>query len=289
MENGRKGIFTGLKLWQQPAAQAAVPAIEAGVPSPIAQPRPRAAPQGRPSQGDAMNEHIVKSYEDELALLDKKIAHMGGLAERILGQAFDALERRDPKLAEVVVRSDKSIDALEREIEEQVVSMIARRQPMADDLRHVMAALRITTDLERVGDLAKNIAKRALAIAHEAHPKPLMSGLRHMGELALTQLKEVLDAYAERDAERALTVWREDENIDAMYNSLFRELLTYMMEDPRNIGISTHLLFGAKNIERVGDHTTNIAETIHFLVRGVNIADDRPKGDETSTTLFQKD
>ena len=236
-----------------------------------------------------MNEHIVKSYEDELALLDKRIAHMGGLAERILGQAFDALERRDPKLAEVVVRSDKSIDALEREIEEQVVSMIARRQPMADDLRHVMAALRITGDLERVGDLAKNIAKRALAIAHESHPKPLMSGLRHMGELALTQLKEVLDAYAERDAERALAVWREDEQIDAMYNSLFRELLTYMMEDPRNIGISTHLLFGAKNIERVGDHTTNIAETIHFLVRGVNITDDRPKGDDTSTTLFQKD
>jgi len=236
-----------------------------------------------------MNEHIVKSYEDELALLDKKIAHMGGLAERILGQAFDALERRDPRLAEVVVRSDKSIDALEREIEEQVVSMIARRQPMADDLRHVMAALRITTDLERVGDLAKNIAKRALAIAHESHPKPLMSGLRHMGELALTQLKEVLDAYAERDAERALAVWREDEHIDAMYNSIFRELLTYMMEDPRNIGISTHLLFGAKNIERVGDHTTNIAETIHFLVKGVNITDDRPKSDETSTTLFQKD
>ena len=116
-----------------------------------------------------------------------------------------------------------------------------------------------------------------------------MSGLRHMGELALRQLKEVLDAYAERDAERALAVWREDEKIDAMYNSLFRELLTYMMEDPRNIGISTHLLFGAKNIERVGDHTTNIAETIHFLVAGVNITDDRPKGDETSTTLFQKD
>lgn len=235
-----------------------------------------------------MNEHIVKSYEDELALLDKKIAHMGGLAERILAQSFDALERRDPRLAEMVVRSDKSIDAIEREIEEQVVSMIARRQPMADDLRHVMAALRITTDLERVGDLAKNIAKRALAIAHESHPKPLMSGLRHMGELALGQLKEVLDAYAERNAERALVVWREDEKVDAMYNSLFRELLTYMMEDPRNIGISTHLLFGAKNIERVGDHTTNIAETIHFLVKGTTITDDRPKSDETSTTLFQK-
>jgi len=235
-----------------------------------------------------MNEHIVKSYEDELALLDKKIAQMGGLAEHILGQSFDALERRDPKLAEQVVKTDKQIDQLEREIEEQVISMIARRQPLANDLRLVMAALRVTGDLERIGDLAKNIAKRALAIAHETHPKPLMTGLRHMGELALAQLKEVLDAYAARDADRAMAVWRDDENIDSMYNSLFRELLTYMMEDPRNIGLSTHLLFGAKNIERVGDHTTNIAETVHFLVRGVNITDDRPKGDDTSSTLFSK-
>jgi phosphate transport system protein len=233
-----------------------------------------------------MKEHIVKSYEDELALLDKKIAHMGGLAENILGQAFDALERRDPKLAETVVRSDRAIDQLEYEIETQVISMIARRQPMAVDLRHIMGALRITADLERIGDLAKNIAKRALAIAHETHPKPLMTGLRHMVELALRQLKEVLDAYAERDAQRALAVWRADEQIDAMYNSLFRELLTYMMEDPRNIGLSTHLLFGAKNIERVGDHTTNIAETVHFLVTGTTLTDDRPKGDDTSTTLL---
>lgn len=240
-------------------------------------------------KGEPMNEHIVRSYEEELALLDKKIAQMGGLAEHILAQAFDALERRDPRLAELVVKSDKQIDVLEREIEEQVVSMIARRQPMANDLRHVMAALRITGDLERIGDLAKNIAKRALAIAQESHPKPLMTGLRHMCELALSQLKEVLDAYASRNPDRALKVWRDDEQIDAMYNSLFRELLTYMMEDPRSIGLSTHLLFGGKNIERVGDHTTNIAETIHFLVRGVNITDERPKGDETSSTLFSKD
>lgn len=236
-----------------------------------------------------MNEHIVRSYEEELSLLDKKIAHMGGLAEHSLGQSFDAIERRDVRLAELVVNTDKQIDQLEREIEDQVISMIARRQPMANDLRHVMAALRITGDLERIGDLAKNIAKRALAIAHESHPKPLMTGLRHMGELALTQLKLVLDAFAERDANRALAVWRSDEKIDAMYNSLFRELLTYMMEDPRNIGLSTHLLFGAKNIERIGDHTTNIAETIHYLVRGFNISDDRPKGDDTSSTLFSKD
>ena len=236
-----------------------------------------------------MNEHIVTSYEEELALLDKKIAHMGGLAEHGLGQAFDALERRDPRQAEAVVKSDKTIDQFEREIEALVISMIARRQPMANDLRHVMVALRIAGDLERIGDLAKNIAKRALAIAHESHPKPLMTGLGHMVELALKQLKAVLDAYAERDAEKALAVWREDSHIDAMYNSLFRELLTYMMEDPRNIGLSTHLLFGAKNIERVGDHTTNIAETVHFLVRGVNISDDRPKLDQTSSTLVTRE
>jgi len=230
--------------------------------------------------------HTVSTYEAELTLLDKRIAHMGGLTEQLLALSFQALERRDPRLAEQVVRSDSAVDQLEREIEQQVVMMIGRRQPLADDLRHVMAALRITGDLERIGDLAKNIAKRALAVANESHPKPLITGLRHMLELALRQLKQVLDAYAERDADRAMEVWRDDEQIDAMYNSLFRELLTYMMEDPRNIGLSTHLLFGAKNIERVGDHTTNIAETVHYLVRGTLITDERPKGDETSSTLF---
>jgi phosphate transport system protein len=234
-----------------------------------------------------MNEHIVKSYEDELALLDRKIAQMGGLTEQLLAQSFQALEKRDPRLAGQVVAADRAVDQLEREIEEQVVMMIGRRQPVANDLRHVMAALRITGDLERIGDLAKNIAKRALAVANESHPKPLITGLRHMLDLALRQLKQVLDAYAERDADRAMAVWRDDEQIDAMYNSLFRELLTYMMEDPRNIGLSTHLLFGAKNIERVGDHTTNIAETIHYLVRGSLITDERPKSDETSSTMFQ--
>ena len=233
-----------------------------------------------------MKEHIVRSYEEELALLDKKIAHMGGLAEAALGQAFDALERRDPQLATSVIQSDKAIDQLQRDIEEQIISMIARRQPMANDLRHTMAALRITSDLERIGDLAKNTAKRALAISQEPYPKPIMSGLRNMIERALRQLKDVLDSYAERNSELALTVWRDDEQIDAMFNSVFRELLTYMMEDPRNIGLCTHFLFGAKNIERIGDHTTNISENVHYLVKGVTITDDRPKGDKTSSTLI---
>ncbi|MGL4397795.1 MAG: phosphate signaling complex protein PhoU [Hyphomicrobium sp.] len=233
-----------------------------------------------------MNEHIVKSYEEELKQLDRKIAQMGGLAEKLLGQAIDALERRDPRLAEEAVASDITIDNLERELQEQVILMIAKRQPIANDLRHIMTVLKIAGDLERIGDLAKNIAKRALAIISENHPKPLMTGMRHMAEMVQSQLKDVLDSLAERNIEKAMAVWHSDQQVDAMYNSLFRELLTYMMEDPRNIGLCTHLLFGAKNIERIGDHTTNIAENVHYLVRGVALMDSRPKGDKTSTTLI---
>jgi phosphate transport system protein len=236
-----------------------------------------------------MDAHIVKSYDHELGQLDKKIAQMGGLVERLLAQGFDALEKRDPALAEAAATSDRAIDALERDIQEGTILMIARRQPMADDLRHVMTVLKIAGDLERIGDLGKNIAKRALAVSGENHPKPLMTGLRHMVELALSQLKDVLDAYAERNADKADAVWRHDERIDAMYNSLFRELLTYMMEDPRNIGLCTHLLFAAKNIERIGDHSTNIAENVHYLVHGVTLADDRPKSDDTSSMLIRKE
>ena len=203
---------------------------------------------------DKQHEHIVRSYEEELSLLNNKVAKMGGLAEQVLGQSIEALERRDPELAVSTIKEDEAVDALQREIEEQAVVMIARRQPLAYDLRQIMAALRISNDLERIGDLGKNIAKRAVAVVAEQQPKQLMLGLKHMGELALAQLKEVLDAFIARDADRALKVWSKDEEVDAMYNSLFRELLTYMMEDPRNIGLCTHLLFGAKNIERIGDH-----------------------------------
>ena len=233
-----------------------------------------------------MSVHVAKAYQEELNLLDHKIAQMGGLAEHNLGRAFDALNNHDPQLAERVIMSDAEIDRLQAEIEEQVIAMIALRAPLAEDLRHIMAALKITGDLERIGDLAKNIAKRSRAIATEHTPKPLMQGLRNMVERALAQLKDVLDAYGDRNADLALAVWRRDEQIDAMYNSVFRELLTYMMEDPRNIGMCTHLLFGAKNIERIGDHTTNIAETIHFFVHGRDIEADRPKQEQTSTTLI---
>ena len=231
---------------------------------------------------EKQHEHIVRSYEEELSLLNNKIAKMGGLAEQVLGQSFDALERRDPELAAATINEDEAIDTLEKEIEEQAVVMIARRQPLAYDLRQIMAALRISSELERIGDLGKNIAKRAVAVVSEQQPKQLALGLKHMGELALGQLKEVLDAFIERDADRALKVWYKDEEIDAMYNSLFRELLTYMMEDPRNITPCTHLLFIAKNIERIGDHATNIAETVHFLVEGGPFRESRPKGDTSS-------
>lgn len=232
------------------------------------------------------DEHTVKSYDGELALLDKKIAQMGGLTEHNLARAFDALVKRDPHLADEVIKADQEIDNLQLTIHEQVIEMIARRQPLADDLRHVMAALKVAGDLERIADLGKNIAKRVLAIASEQFPRQLMFGLQHMLEKVLSQLKDVLDAYGERNAELAMQVWREDEHIDQMYNSVFRELLTYMMEDPRNIGFCTHLLFAAKNLERIGDHGTNIAETVFYLVNGVAIAEDRPKRDTTSTTLF---
>ena len=160
--------------------------------------------------------------------------------------------------------------------------MIARRQPLAIDLRETISAIRISGDMERIGDLAKNIAKRALAIAGQFQPQKIVVGVQHMGDLVLGQLKDVLDAYAQQDEAKALDVWRRDGAIDALYTSLFRELLTYMMEDPRNISFCTHLLFCAKNIERIGDHTTNIAETIHYLVTGETLTTERPKDDRSN-------
>jgi phosphate transport system protein len=232
-----------------------------------------------------MTDHTISAFDEELKILDGKIAQMGGLAEQLLGRAIDALENRDPELAAKTILQDEQIDRLEQEVEEAAVSIIARRQPVALDLRQIMTAIRVAGDLERIGDLGKNIAKRATVIAEENRPKQLMIGLHHIGSKALEQLQTVLDAYSHRDAEKALDVWARDEELDAIYTSVFRELLTYMMEDPRKIGLCTHLLFGAKNLERIGDHTTNIAEMIHFLVKGVPIMEKRPKGDTTSLTM----
>ena len=230
-----------------------------------------------------MSDHIVKAFDEELQNLKNMLARMGGLAEEELARAIDAISRRDSKLADDVIASDAQVDALERAIEERAILVIAKRQPMASDLREIMVAIRVSSDLERIGDFAKNIAKRTHAVS-EDYPRRIMTGISRMGALALTQLKDVLDAYVQRDADKAVQVWRKDEELDALYNSIFRELLTYMMEDPRTIGLCTHLMFGAKNIERIGDHCTNVAENVYYLVHGRALAGERPKGDTTSVT-----
>jgi phosphate transport system protein len=209
---------------------------------------------------------------------------MGGLAEKQVADSIDALARRDIESAQRVIAADPGIDMLQREIEDHAVLTIARRQPMAIDLRDIVGALRVSNDLERIGDLAKNIAKRVLALDGEFHPTKLLRGVEHMSARVLAQLKEVLDSYAGHDLEKALAVWNGDKAVDAMCTSLFRELLTYMMENPRNITFCIHLMFCAKNIERMGDHATNIAETVYYMIEGHAIVDQRPKGDTTSFT-----
>ncbi|MEW6452923.1 MAG: phosphate signaling complex protein PhoU [Pseudomonadota bacterium] len=232
-----------------------------------------------------MNEHTAKAFDVDLQDLTRKVAEMGGLAEKEVADAVAALTRRDHDLAQRVVAADPTIDALQREIEEKAILTIARRQPMAVDLREVVCALRVSNDLERIGDLAKNISKRVMALDGEFHPQKLIRGVEHMGSLVCDQLKQVLDAFAGRDLTAALAVWKGDEEIDAMCTSLFRELLTYMMEDPRNITFCIHLMFCAKNIERIGDHATNIAESVYYMIEGRPIADQRPKGDTTTFAM----
>ncbi|HWE78358.1 MAG TPA: phosphate signaling complex protein PhoU [Pseudolabrys sp.] len=232
--------------------------------------------------------HTVKAFDSDLQELARMVAEMGGLAERHVADAVDALARRDTALAQRVTAADAQIDALQREIEEKSVLTIARRQPVASDLREVVGALRLAGDLERIGDLAKNIAKRVIALNGEFPPPKLIRGVEHMTALLLGQLKAVLNAYARRSVAEAMSVWRGDEEIDAVCTSVFRELLTYMMEEPRNITFCIHLLFCAKNIERMGDHATNIAETVHYIVEGKPIADQRPKGDTTTLADLRK-
>ena len=215
---------------------------------------------------------------------------MGGLAERQIADATRALVERDADLAEQVITTDPTIDAMQHEIEEKAVLTIARRQPMAVDLREIVGAMRVCNDLERIGDHAKHIGKRVVVLGADFHAQKLIRGVEHMAELVGTLLKEVLDAYASRDLAAALAVWNGDEEVDALCTALFRELLTYMMEDPRNITLCIHLMFCAKDIERMGDHATNIAETVYYMIEGRPITDQRPKGDTTSlgTTLLQK-
>jgi phosphate transport system protein len=232
-----------------------------------------------------MTDHIMRAYDEELRLLSSKINQMGGIAEAMLTDAVDALARYDVVKARSVIGLDMQLDGLQNEIEDLAVGVIARRQPMANDLRHVMGTIRIASDIERIGDLMKNIAKRVTVMEDRFVGGRSIAGIQHMTHLVLAQLKAVLDGFAQKDPELARHVWQHDGEVDQLTNSLFRELLTYMMEDPRSITISTHLLFIAKNIERAGDHATNIAETVFFVETGQQLSGPRPKGGSSAFAL----
>ncbi len=230
-------------------------------------------------------EHTVRSFDEKLNQLDSAIAEMGGLVEHQLARALDALLRRDAERAAQVTASDGGIDRREQEVDQHVIALLALRQPMAADLRTVISALKTAAILERIGDYAKNVAKRTAALA-EMPPVPPATTVVRLGGLVQAMLTDVLDAYGTRDVEKAEQIRDRDAEVDALYTSLFRELLTYMMEDPRNITACTHHLFIAKNLERVGDHATNIAENLLFLVRGRQTLSERPKNDESSYTVL---
>jgi phosphate transport system protein len=230
--------------------------------------------------------HVVKSYDAELRRLRGMMAEMGGIVESQLANATNAVLHRDTDAATHAVEDDPKVDALEHEIEQFVIRLLALRQPMASDLRQVVAALKMTGDLERIGDYAANVAKRSIVLAQFSLPYTF-SGLANMTRLVQAQLKAIIDAVGTADAESALRVWQSDQVIDDIYNALFRELITYMMEDPRNITPCTHLLFIAKNLERIGDHATNIAETIYYAVRGEVLSEARPKGDTSAYAVIR--
>ncbi len=228
--------------------------------------------------------HTNKRFEQETRRLRDMIIEMGGLVENQVSLACTAVIERDAIAAGQAVEQDPKVDALEREVEQFAIRLLALRQPVADDLRHIFAAIKITGDLERIGDYAANVAKRSLVLQHAPLPFSL-SGLSHMAVLVQDGLKKVIDSFGEHDIAKALEVWRADEEIDDIYNALFRELMTYMMEDPRNISSCAHLLFIAKNLERIGDHATNVAEIVYYASMGQPLAEARPKGE--SSALLQ--
>ena len=226
-------------------------------------------------------QHIVQSYDEELKKLSTLIVQMGGIAESQLAGAVEAVVKRDSDLAGEVVQGDTKIDAIRNQVDDLAIELLARRQPLANDLRLIVSALRISSEIERIGDYAKNVAKRSVALNQAPMVRPVHAVPR-MAALVQALIKDVLDAYITGDAAKADSVRDRDEEVDELYTSLFRELLTYMMEDPRSITACTHLLFIAKNIERIGDHATNVAELIHYTVKGEMPAEDRPKGDDTA-------
>jgi phosphate transport system protein len=231
-----------------------------------------------------MTRHTMLAFDDDLRELAAEIVEMGNRTEKQVSNAMDALLRKNVSLARDVKTADGAIDELQRAIETKAIETIARRQPLAIDLREIVGALRIATDLERIGDLASNIAKRAEQIGNKTFANEISVQLRHMTQLVMQQLRSVVHSYQHRDVEEALRVWRSDEDIDGLHNSTFRQLLTYMMEDPGNITLGMHLLFCAKNIERIGDHATNIAESVYFILQGGTIPGERPK---LNVTNFQ--
>jgi phosphate transport system protein len=231
-------------------------------------------------------EHIVKSYAQELANLRDRIIQMGGMVEAQVAAAADAVMHQDSDAAIRAVEQDPAVDALERDIEAQVIQMLALRQPMAQDLRQIVTSLKMTGDLERIGDYAANVAKRSIVLSEFSLPYSL-SGFANMSRLVQENLKLIIDAIGEDDPEKAMQVWRADRAVDDIYNAIFRELVTYMMEDPRNITPCTHLLFIAKNMERIGDHATNIAETVYYAVTGDVLSEQRPKGDTSAYAVVR--
>ncbi len=233
------------------------------------------------------HDHIVREFDEELDKLNNMIAELGGLAERQLSDSIDALSKRDAERAKEITEADEQLDLMERKIDELGIDIMIRRQPMASDLRMVIAALKTSSVLERIGDYAKNIAKRTIALS-EMPAIGSMRSLQRMAGLVQSQIKLTLDAYLQQDAEMAEDVRIRDQEIDSMHTSLFRELLTYMMEDPRNITACTHLLFIAKNLERIGDHSTSIAENLLFLIHGHMPEDARPKSDAAHYTVVDK-
>lgn len=235
-----------------------------------------------------MNDHIVTAFTDELDSLSADILRMGGMVEAMIMDACTATVAADRVRADKIVQSDNDVDRLEADIERRITEILARRQPMARDLREVLAALKISNELERIGDLSKSIAKRAGAM-EDVRTRSVLKGLTRMGGLVAAQLASVLDAYGNRDDELALRVWENDEDIDHYYNSYFREVLSYMIEDPRTISAGAHILFMAKNLERIGDHATNIAELIYFCVKGDYLdARERPKLDQVRAQEKEK-
>lgn len=231
-------------------------------------------------------EHIVTSFDEELSRLSDLLSRMGGLAESQLENAIEALQKRDSSLAEAAIENDRRIDEMHMEIDEMAIRLLALRQPMAGDLRHIVTALKVAPIVERIGDYSKNVAKRTIALNQMPPVKPIFT-IPRMGRMVREMTKDVLDAFSNKDVAIAREVWVRDKEVDDMYDSLFRELLTYMMEDARNITACTHLLFVARNIERIGDLATNIAELIHYQVEGVALDEDRPKADEASITVVE--